>query len=597
MPRDNERVKYDHSWDWAIDDAQIENWYIQQGPEDVLQRGRTLFTHYKALFRLYWPEDDEHRWEDAILHAILDSDFTTLMGPGSAAKTYTAAKFALVDYAAFPETTGIMISSTDLRGLEMRIWGTLKSLWQRAADRFDWFPGHVLDSKHAITTDDIGEGGAVRDMRKGILCVPTKTAAGQQIGLARLVGFKNKRLRLISDEVQFLDSTFLDITPNFMQGCHFKAVYIGNPLAQNDSLDKAAEPVGGWPSVGVPTKTTTWRTRFMNGLCLNLVGSDSPNNDFPNLKYDRYPYLTSKRKAALVAMSYGENSSQFYCQCMGVRIQGLTARKVITKELCEKFSAFKAVVWKGTPLVKVYAVDAAYGGVGGDRCVGMALEFGTDIDGRTVISVANYTIIPVTVNMSMPPDDQIALYVRSQAEMMGIPPSNIFFDGRTSLATSFAREWSAEVTPVDFGGKPTHRPVCQDMYIQDPQTKQRRLMLCSERYSKFVSELWMTVRYTVEASQLRNLPLEVLEDGEPREYKTVSGNRIEIETKAEMKKRTGRSPDLFDALATGLEGARRLGFQISSMLNSDAPEKDLSWLHEINRQARDFQQSHNLTYS
>ena len=122
-------------------------------------------------------------------------------------------------------------------------------------------------------------------------------------------------------------------------------------------------------------------------------------------------------------------------------------------------------------------------------------------------------------------------------------------------------------------------------------------MLCSERYSKFVSELWMTVRYTVEASQLRNLPLEVLEDGEPREYKTVSGNRIEIETKAEMKKRTGRSPDLFDALATGLEGARRLGFQISSMLNSDAPEKDLSWLHEINRQARDFQQSHNLTYS
>lgn len=64
-----------------------------------------------------------------------------------------------------------------------------------------------------------------------------------------------------------------------------------------------------------------------------------------------------------------------------------------------------------------------------------------------------------------------------------------------------------------------------------------------------------------------------------------------------MKRRTGRSPDLFDALATGLEGARRLGFQISSMLNTDAPEKDLSWLHEINRKAQDIRQSHSLTYS
>ena len=451
----------------------------------------------------------------------------------NSSKTYTASKYALVDYAAFPEDTAILISSTDLRGLELRVWGTIKTLWQRASDRWPWFPGHILDSKHAIATDDVGEDGAVRDMRKGILCVPTKTATGQQIGLARLVGVKNKRLRLIADECAFLDSTFLDVTPNFMAGCHFRAVYIGNPLAQNDSLDKAAEPANGWPSVGVPTKTTTWRTKYMNGLCLNLVGTDSPNNDFPNLKYDKYPYLCSKRKAALVAMSYGENSASYYSQCVGVRIQGLTARKVITKEICEKFSAFKPVVWKGTPLTKVYAVDAAYGGVGGDRCVGMALEFGTDIDNRTVISVANYTIIPVTVNIAMPPDDQIALFVRSQAEMMGIPPSNIFFDGRTSLATSFAREWSAEVNPVDFGSKPTPRPVCLDMYIQDPQTKQRRLMLCSERYSKFVSELWMTVRYTVEASQLRNLPVEVLEDGEARDTKRF--REIELKSKQRRK--------------------------------------------------------------
>ena len=83
MPRENQRQKYDHWWEWSVDDANIENWYIQQGPEYAAKHGPSLFTDYKALFRLYWPEDDEHRWEDAILHAILDNDFTSLMGPAS----------------------------------------------------------------------------------------------------------------------------------------------------------------------------------------------------------------------------------------------------------------------------------------------------------------------------------------------------------------------------------------------------------------------------------------------------------------------------------------------------------------------------------
>ena len=70
----------------------------------------------------------------------------------------------------------ILVSSTDIRGLELRVWGDLKTLFQMAIDLHDWLPGNVLDSKHAIATDSV-EDGEVRDLREEATCIAKREAS------------------------------------------------------------------------------------------------------------------------------------------------------------------------------------------------------------------------------------------------------------------------------------------------------------------------------------------------------------------------------------------------------------------------------------
>jgi hypothetical protein len=208
-------------------------------------------------------------------------------------------------------------------------------------------------------------------------------------------------------------------------------------------------------------------------------------------------------------------------------------------------------------------------------------------------------IIPVSYQAGgAQSEDQIADYVRMECEQAGIPPDCVFFDatGRGSLGTAFARLWSADVNPVEFGGNPTTRPVSQDIFTIDEKTKIRRLKLCTEQYSKFVTELWFSVRYTIESDQLRNLPADVMEEGCQREWKIVRGDRIEIETKSEMKERTGRSPDLFDWLATAIEGARRKGFMISKLANEQVGN-NAGWMKDLERRSKALASTGRLNYA
>lgn len=601
------KTKYGAIWPAASSDLQIELGCIQKGGTWKNKRGLVcgegLQFHHQQVVNLCWPKTDNHRWHETCLKAMCENRVTVLMGPGSSGKTHEASKWALVEYWADPDNTTILISSTDARGLELRIWGEIKKLWQEAKDRFDWLPGHPLDSKHCLSTDKIEED-QIRDLRNGIIGIPCIVGT-RFLGLGKYVGIKNTRVRLIADEAQFMPASFLESIPNLEKNLYdpvnnrgFKAVILGNPLDPTDSLGKAAEPCDGWTSVGEPDKTTTWKTRFDNGICVNLVGTDSPNFDFPQDEPPRFPYLVCNSSIASTVSFYSKQSQQYFTQCVGIMKTGLIARRVISREMCRQFETFDPVVWSTTKRTKIYAVDAAYGNIGGDRCVGGDIEFGKDIRERTVIEVHPPVIVPVTYQLQGTiPEDQIAEFVRGECENKGIPPENVFFDatGRGSLGTSFARIWSAQVNPIEFGGVSTLRPVCQDLFIVDEKTKTRRLKLCSEHYSKFVTELWFSVRYVVESNQLRSLPDEVMDEGCKREWKIVRGNRIEIETKAEMKLRTGRSPDMFDWLATAVEGARRRGFQISKLAN-EMPQTQ-EWKETLLKKSLSLQRRSRLNFA
>lgn len=573
--------RYGLDWPAGTTDLEVEMFMIRQGGAYSVagkSYGNGKVFHYEQMRKIIWPELDDHRWHRLCRDTVLrpksgTSKVTVLMGPKSAAKTHTPSWIYLCEYWCFPEETCVLVSSTDMRSLRMRVWGEITSLWQRGVDRFDELPGHLLDSKLAITTDNLEDGDfgerKARDMRKGFIAIPC-VQGGKFVGLSKFQGIKQKRMRLIGDELAVMEVSYLSAFTNLDGNEDFEACLMFNP---NDPLDPggiAAEPKEGWEGHMDPPKTCTWETKFYNGVCVNLVGTDSPNFDFPADQPTRYRYLISKEKIANTVNSFGKDSFEYYSQCKGTMQVGTLDRRVLTRSLCRKFHAQEPVVWEGTPLTKIGGLDAAYGG---DRCVGGHIEFGKAVDGRIVFLVHPPQIVPIRVNVADSPEDQIADWTKNYCELNDIDPSNWFHDatGRGSLGTSYARIWSAETNPIDFGGRATDRPVSIDTYIFDPKTHQRRLKLCSEHYDRFVSELWYSIRYVVEADQMRGLPDNVMDELCMREW-SRKGDIIVLETKDDMKERIRRSPDLGDWLAICVEGARRRGFMVGKLGPGTADE-------------------------
>lgn len=597
-----DKVKYGLHFSETMSDLDIEIQMIQKGGSIKIGDetfGNGLSYHYEQMRRILWPYLDDHRWHRMCRDEILRNKVTTLMGPGSAGKTHEAAWVYLCEYLCFPNETCVLVSSTDMRGLRLRIWGEITMLWQKAVEQFPQLPGHLLDSKVAITTDDVDDGEfderRVRDLRKGIIGIPC-IQGGKFVGLSKYAGIKQKRMRLIADEAASMGESFLSAFANLNKNEDFRAVVIGNPNDPLDPLGRAAEPEDGWSSHLEPEKTVIWKTKFMNGSCVNLVGTDSPNFEFPENEPTRYKYLISREKIAETLSFFPKDSVEYYSQCVGVMKIGILARRVLTRDMCRQFGALKDAVWQGAPRTSIGALDASYGG---DRCVCGHIEFGKDVDGHEIIKIHPPQIVPIKANSDVIPEDQISDWVKKYCEQHQVPPENFFHDstGRGTLGTSLARIWSNLCNPVEFGGAPTNRPVSLNLYVYDTKTRQRRLKTCSEHYKKLVTEFWFSVRYAVESSQIRNMPEDVMDEFCMREWDKTSNDRIEVETKEKMKERVGRSPDLADWLAIAVEGARRKGFQIKKIGTEEAAISNTNWIRELIQKQRQLRRSHSLNYS
>ena len=148
MPAKGTKIFYGMRMEEDCDPIGIEMYCIRKGgqwQDKGETKGAGLFHHYKRLQQLFWPEEDDHRWSDLILKEILQNRITAIQGSKDCGKTHGISKFAIVDYGCFPDTTLILISSTDLRSLELRVWGDLKDLFMRAKKNYPQLPGKPVD--------------------------------------------------------------------------------------------------------------------------------------------------------------------------------------------------------------------------------------------------------------------------------------------------------------------------------------------------------------------------------------------------------------------------------------------------------------------
>ena len=604
-PPPSKFIKYGLRWDTTINPAWQEMNMVQFGGQWKDKYGQTvgegLFFHFKRAAQLIWDHIAWHRWLDLFVDQWLAYKYVGIMGPKSSGKTMGAALCHLLDYYCFAEKTTVIVCSDTKENLEDRIWGEIKKLHVMATRKYSWLPGHLIEGRTRIVTDDRNDDEEGRDFRNGLVGVPVKKG-GQYVGISAFVGRKNERVRLCGDELSLIPKSFIDAIASLTANRNVKITGLGNPAQTTDALGVLCEPhhsLGGWDGgIDQSPKTKTWKTRFPDGICIQLPGSDCPNMDAGPGDPVPYPYLITRANMEEDAKIWGKEDWHYTMFNEGRMPRGQGSRRVITRQLCVKHRALEEPLWASPTRTKITALDAAYRAVGGDRCVFLGLEFGAERFANTpedallgalinqnipadqqrqIIALVDVLVIPIQASDFESPEDQIVMFVKEQHEKRGIPPENHFLDAgmRTSLVSAYGRLWSTKVNTIDCGGRPSERSVSGNIDVP-----------CCDYYSKFITELWWSVRLAIEAEQFRGMTEDVMMEGCAREWMTVSGNKIEVESKADMKLKTGRSPDLFDALAIGIEGARQKGFVIRRLGNPKEVVTDWKWKRELQERAR-----------
>lgn len=580
----------------------IERKMIQEGGK-FHGFGEGLAYHYKAAIATLWPTFDWHRWSHLLIENFAENDETPVLGPASSGKTYCASAFALTTFWIWSEGTSVVMSSTTKEGLQLRIWGAIKELYNKARRRRSYLPGRLIESRFMLTaaekyTGENDDEALAQDFRDGIIGVACKVG-GEFVGLSNYVGLKNDRVILIADEASLMGRGFLDSIANLRKNPVFKFILMGNPKDPLDALGVAAEPaisLGGWSGYDPEPRTRVWKTRAAKSKAVQLCGYDSPNYDFPR---GRNPFkgLITPEQIENDLSYYGENSLQFSMMNLGVMPREGSSRRVITTLLAEQREAHDPPVWGNGNLLDLLALDPAYKGVGGDRCVLTHFRMGKSIAGLDLLAfAAPQIIVPITATSRDAAEEQIVFFIKEYAETRGIKPENTALDATEAgtLVSKFGQLWSPQVVAITFGGKPP-----EGRLIRSGDTKTEDMA-----YGKMVSALWFASYYMMDAGQLRNLSRECVEEAAMREWKLnniATARRkdpvIDVEPKKDMKKRMGRSPDLWDSVCVGIELARRRGFTIGGSPSMEPNRlKPAEWMTRLLGKLKSVQQRQTLVY-
>jgi hypothetical protein len=614
-------VRYNLTWPNSKDPLGIELDMIRHGGQWTKKNGESagngLFFHYRRFQEIAWPNKIwekgpfKNHWAEKCLEVYLEYTYIGAMGCAGSGKSDSFGGNVLTDWYAHSDCTTVLVSSTDLKSLELRIWGMIKKYHKTAKADRRWLPGYLIEGRQMLTLNPRQDADAGRDFKNGIIAVACKKGS-QFVGLGPLIGIHNKRVRLLADECNLMPRAFLDAASNLSKCENFKLVGLGNPNETTNAHGFLCEPsmdLGGWEgSIDQTPGTKTWPTRFPKGVCIQLPGSDSPNMKAEADEPPPFPFLITRQQMIDDAAIWGVDDWHYTMMNEAKMPRGQGSRRVLTRQMCQKFGAFTTPNWRDSRRTRIAFLDAAYRGVGGDRCVFGELQFGQEVEplspdalvtnmisqtpdlvkARHIIALIDLVSIPLSsAQGAESPEDQIVAYVMKACIDRGIPPQNFFYDAgmRTSLVTAFSRLWDPYTNSIDCGGKPSERNVSSEIGRS-----------CRDYYSKFVTELWFSVRYAVEAGQFRGMTEDACTEFSQREWKMVSGNRIEVEAKDEMKVKTGRSPDLADAVAIGVHGAVVRGFLITK-LASLAPKlkKGPDWRDEIRKKAKSYHRAGQLT--
>ena len=492
--------------------------------------GLGAFKHFKNAANLLWPNLIWNPWLDKQIESLCENQWVCWAGCGASGKTYSASLYSMVYFLADPAQTSVILTSTTAKMIRKRGWPVIQELYRTCKGGY---PAHMVDSKTTLQ--------AVRgDDKHAIFSIPVLDGSTSK-AVANIQGIRSPRTMVIVDEATDTPEAAFEACSNLQKGTkEFKFLAIGNPHSKFDQHGRFATPKNGWSSISIEDQE--WETE--RGVCVRFDGMKSPNMLAGKSKYE---FLINEDQIKQAQKYDGEDSPKFWKYTRGMWSPEGVCKTVLSESLIEKYRVMHPATFIRESNM-IAGLDPAF--AGGDRCVIQLARYGDFDNGKMGIQLERNEVIELDANSSEPVHFQIANRTRQICEENNIHPSKLAIDATGEgggLCDILAKTWSSEIQRVEFGGKASDRPVSPEDHRPS-----------CDVYANKVTELWFSVRQWAINEQLRNMQHDAAIEFCGRMFDDEKRMTI-IERKVDMKSRTGKSPDLADAVALVVEMARRLG--------------------------------------
>lgn len=542
----------------------------------ISQRGWQLSKAdtFWRLCAILWPKREgatvyvePNPWGERVIKAACEHRLLGAAGCASSGKSFLlGAAWSLVNWWVDIFGTKVIITSQTVQGARNRVWKDICQLFRAAMgvgmDKLN--PAvRLLDATAQIKTDPKILGKIARGINisgMGISGMGIEIIAGgkgeSSAVVGKLQGLKAKRMFLILDEMPLLEHGILEAgIGNLASNNHSQLIGLGNFSSIYDPFGIFTEPVDGWKSLHDDIEGWETKPLGQRGYCLRFDGEKSPN---VLLGYDLYPGIYSNELHRTHKLM-GVKSPMYWKMCRSMPMPEGGDLSIYSEADFVAGDVHGTVIWDaGTEPVDCAFLDPAFTN-GGDRSLATFAKCGMS-GGRKVLQFIGHEDLKSDVTQTWVPHDfQIARKYKLACQARGISPEHAGYDltgAGISFGSILISEWSHRVIGVCFGGVASDRPVS----LNDSTTGH-------ERYENRVDELWVQGREYVRSGQIKGMPPEMAVELLARQFPDPSKNggksfrRVRVESKAEMKKRIGKSPDFADSGLGCIEVAcQALGF-------------------------------------
>ena len=484
-----------------------------------------------------------HPWLERQIESLCDHSWISWTGCAASGKTYASSLYALVWWLADPSHSSVILSSTTAKMIRKRSWSNIQQLWRTSSSKF---VGNMVDSKTTLQSVKGDDKNAIF----GIAVLDGATSKA----VANIQGIHSERILCIVDEATDTPPAAFEAASNLSKGCReFQFLAIGNPHSLLDEHGRFSEPELGWDSVNIDTHE--WKTK--RGMCVRFDGMRSPNVIAGETKWE---FLITKEQLDAATKYEGESSPRFYKYTRGFWPSEGVVKTVLSATMCHKYTVSGEHTFDKKSEI-IAGLDPAFGG---DRCILRFAKYGDLASGLMGLEFGEVIDIQLDSAAEEPIHYQIANQVKAACEDRGVGPERLAIDATGEgggLCDILSKEWSNKINRVEFGGR------ASDLPVSDEDGRPSH-----EAYNNKVTELWFSVREWVIRDQIKGMDHETQVEFCSRLFDDKR-RKIVVERKAEMKVRTGQSPDLADAAALVVQTARMLG---AGYLQSGA-ETDKEW--------------------